>query len=65
MPHKVCYDMKETSGESAPTYATVAKWNAELKPLRVTYNDLHQHGQSCAVNKEPVENINKLVTNDQ
>ena len=56
----------ETTEESVPAYATVAKWHAEFKRRTLTCDDLHRCGRpASSVNEETVEKVNTFVMSDR
>jgi len=58
--------MKETLAESAPAYSATAKWRGEFIRGQLSCDNLHQCGQlATSINEETVQNVNKLVTNNQ
>lgn len=63
---EVFKELRETLGESAPPYSTVARWCAEFKRGRTMVQDEPRSGRpSTSVTQEMVEKVEKIVLDDR
>lgn len=59
-------DMKNTLGEAAPSFSTVAKWTSEFKRGRQSVEDDHRSGRpKTATTPQMIQKVHNIVMEDR